>query len=290
VAIVFDKNNKLIIVEAPDVEVTVQEIVDAVRDWQDELINMEVEEIIQASGKESLGGGVQVGITLELINDWRLSFEDRGGPSWDICTVAGGNLVATNAYNDEPIFPSAYVNTVIAQSTSASLISASGASLTVADIPEIVDGVWDEGLDDHQNVGSTGEALGVAASGGTLTYAGIADAVWDEAAADHLTPGSMGESQDLAASGSSLTYDGIADSVWDEPLSGHTTIGTAGEEVTGILDMLENRLVINQATSEWWLYNDAGDTVIKKWPLYDKDGNAVVLQGTVPADRGKRTL
>ena len=325
-AIIFDKTNKLVIVEAPDTDVTIQELVDEIRDWQDELVNMETDNICVATGKEDLAGGVQVGITLELINDWRLQFEDRVSPPWDICTVGGGNLVATNVYNNEPVYPSAYVNTVIAQSSSATLLSASGATLGPSDIPTIVDEVWDEAIAEHLIGGSIGEALDLAASGSSLTYDGIADSVWDEASADHLTPGtvgeaqdlaasgssltydgiadsvwdepaadhltpdSMGESQDLAASGSSLTYDGVADAVWDEPLSGHSTLGTAGEELAAMLDQLENKLVINEATSELWLYDDAGTSVVKVWPITDKDGLGVVLTGQGPANRDTRTL
>lgn len=217
-AIAFDKSSKLIVVEAPDTDVTIQELIDEIRDWQDELVNMETDNICNASGKEDLAAGVKVGITLELINDWRLAFEDRGGPTWTNCIVAGGNLVATNSFGNDPIYPATYINTVIAQSSSATLLSASGATLGPTDIPM------------------------------------------------------------------------IADAIWDEALSGHTTVGTAGEELAGILDMLENELVINQATSEWWLYNDVGDTVIKIWPLLDKDGGVVVVQGTGPMDRKKRTL
>lgn len=57
-----------------------------------------------------------------------------------------------------------------------------------------------------------------------------------------------------------------------------------------ILDLLENRMVINRATSELWLYDDTGTNIIKKWPLTDKDGHPVILKGTEPANRGKVTV
>lgn len=57
-----------------------------------------------------------------------------------------------------------------------------------------------------------------------------------------------------------------------------------------ILALLDNKLFINKATSTLELYNAAGDTVIKRWPLTDKDGAGIVLQGTGPANRDDRTL
>ena len=56
-----------------------------------------------------------------------------------------------------------------------------------------------------------------------------------------------------------------------------------------VIDLLENKLTINEANSTLNLWNDAGDTIIKTWPLTNKDDNNVVLTGTGPANRGKRT-
>jgi len=290
VGIVFDKYNKLVVVEAPDTDITIQELVDAIRDWQDELANMETDNVCNAYGKQDLGAGLKVGITLELINDWRIAFEDRAGPTWTVCTVLGGNLVAINVYGNNPIYPATYVNTMIAQSSSATLISASGAALTVSDIPDIADAIWDETLSDHLGSGATGEALNAAASGSSLTYDGIADSVWDEAISGHISPGTVAESLDDASLAASLSLGSIAGAVLDEIIADHAISGSLSDVLADVQDQLENKLVINEATSELWLYDDAGSTVIKKWPITDKDGGAVVLQGTGPANREKRTL
>ena len=120
-AVVFYKIDKVILIEAPATEVTIQELVDAIRDWQDEVGNMEVANFLEASGKEDLGGGVKVGITLKLINNWRIQFADRSGPDYVSCKVSGGNLVAVNDYGNNPIKPSAYTQVTIAQSSSATI-------------------------------------------------------------------------------------------------------------------------------------------------------------------------
>jgi len=50
--------------------------------------------------------------------------------------------------------------------------------------------------------------------------------------------------------------------------------------------IVKNKLTIDEAGSKLQLWNDTGDAVLYEWPLTDKDGNAIVLQGTGPANRG----
>lgn len=70
---------RIITVNAPDTEITLQEIVDLLRQWEDSPVQMDDPRIINAAGKESLGGGVTVGITAE-IQDGQLAFEARYTP------------------------------------------------------------------------------------------------------------------------------------------------------------------------------------------------------------------
>ena len=130
-ALIFDKSLKVITVEKPQRELTIQDLHDEIRLFEEKNQNLEVAQIINASGKQDLGGGVQVGITLELINDWRLAFEERtdqevideGFPAGGVvlCTVSGGNLVATNSFNNNPIYPTENVQVIISQSSSATI-------------------------------------------------------------------------------------------------------------------------------------------------------------------------
>lgn len=123
-ALLFNKNTKIITVEAPQTTLTIQDLHDDIRLFEQLSQNLEEGQIANASGKQSLGGGVQVGITLELINNWRLAFEARSGPDTILCSVTGGNLVATNDYENNPIYPTAYTQVNIAQSSSATVIQA----------------------------------------------------------------------------------------------------------------------------------------------------------------------
>src|SRR3989344_3955370 len=118
----FFKYDRVIQVDSPQTQVTIQDLHDQIRLYEEQLINLDYGHITNAYGKQSLGGGAFIGITLELISDWRIAFEARPGPSTILCTVSGGNLVAINAYSNNPIKPTAFTQVNIAQSTSPSII------------------------------------------------------------------------------------------------------------------------------------------------------------------------
>lgn len=129
-AITFNKPDKLIVITT-DTEVTIQNLINAIRNYEDEPENLETASLANAYGKQDLGGGSMVGITLELINNWRIKFEDRDPPDTIACKVTGGNLVAINDYYDNPICPSAYTQVTIAQSA-APVIAGAEKMLTMA--------------------------------------------------------------------------------------------------------------------------------------------------------------
>jgi len=113
---------RLITIASPSVEITIQDLVDTCRDLEDEMYNLAYDRLISAAGKEPLGGGVSVGITATL-NNAQLSFEARPGPSWVLCTISGGNLVAIDENSDEidPRSPTAFVTIDRTSSSSATL-------------------------------------------------------------------------------------------------------------------------------------------------------------------------
>lgn len=114
---------RVIIVDAPSVEVTMQDLLDTLR-WEESLaINMAEAPIVSASGKEPLGGGTLVGITVALLNA-QIGFEARSGPDWDICDLSGGNLVAFDTdgvTTISPLYPTAFVSIAKTSSSSATL-------------------------------------------------------------------------------------------------------------------------------------------------------------------------
>lgn len=118
-ALVFDKYNKIITVESPQVILIIQDLHDDIRLYEEKNQNLEIAKIADASGKEDLGGGVNVGITLRLLDNWRVKFEDRAGPSTVSVSITGGNLVG--GLNGNPIAPSAFTQVAVTSSSSATI-------------------------------------------------------------------------------------------------------------------------------------------------------------------------
>lgn len=116
-SLLFDTTNKIITIEAPTTEITVQEIYDKIRDWEDDPLNLCFDKIVDGSGKQDLGGGVKVGVTITLI-DWKLKFEARGSPT--ICIISGGNIAYYNSQTKTYDFPLEYSDNVMADRDKAS--------------------------------------------------------------------------------------------------------------------------------------------------------------------------
>ena len=70
---------RIVEILAPATEITVQELVNLIRDWEDSEEGMPFDYIISAAGKEDLGGGVTVGITATL-NNAKIMFTGRTTP------------------------------------------------------------------------------------------------------------------------------------------------------------------------------------------------------------------
>lgn len=113
----FDFYNSIIEVPAPDTSLDMQYLINQVRDIEDELSpGLNFGKIADASGKDDLGGGVTTAITVRLLDNWRVRFEARGGPTTTQCTISGGNLVGGPGGNS--IAPSAYTQVVMLSSAS----------------------------------------------------------------------------------------------------------------------------------------------------------------------------
>lgn len=121
-AIVFDDVNRLITIESPEIEVTCQDLLNAIREFESSEDGIDNPQVATAAGKEPLGGGVLVGVTLTLL-DWKVKFEDRPGPDWVYCNVSGGNLVSVDSVGSFqfPLEPAEYVMATITASSSATL-------------------------------------------------------------------------------------------------------------------------------------------------------------------------
>ena len=123
-SLLFDFYNKIITVPISDTTLDVQFLIDEIRAAEENLApGMAYYKIADAFGKQDLGGGVRVGITVVLLDGWRVGFAARSGPDTVSVSISGGNFVGEAGAN--PIYPTAYTQVTIAQSTSASIASSS---------------------------------------------------------------------------------------------------------------------------------------------------------------------
>jgi hypothetical protein len=86
-------------------------------------------QIARGSGLNSLGPGVQVGLTVELLGSWQLRFPE-GGPEGYIASVAGGNLIG--GPGGDSIAYTAGLQTLLIQSAASTVVTAGGSVPTAA--------------------------------------------------------------------------------------------------------------------------------------------------------------
>lgn len=122
-AITFNEIDKFIEID-PETSVTIQQLIDAIRAWEELPEAMDNPSVAACNGKQALGGAKFVGLTLELLDDWRLHFADQGAQAFVF--VTDGNLVPTYQGSQVPLAPSTNVNGVIELDTSAGLVDYSG--------------------------------------------------------------------------------------------------------------------------------------------------------------------
>ncbi len=122
ISVDWETSPRIITVGSPSVEITMQDLLDTMRDTEAKVANMDDLSIIDAAGKENLGGGIKVGLTVTLLNA-KLAFEARTGPTWTQCRISGGNLVAVDGAGSDisAVEPTAYTQVILANSSSATL-------------------------------------------------------------------------------------------------------------------------------------------------------------------------
>lgn len=130
---------RIITVASPSETITIKDLYDTLRSLEASLSSMDDDSIVEAGGLEDLGGGVQVGLTVTLLNA-KLAFESRSGPAFSQCRISGGNLVAKDSagtYFSSPIESTAYTQVILSNSSSATLMvtdGSGGSGITAADV------------------------------------------------------------------------------------------------------------------------------------------------------------
>lgn len=121
-AIEFDHPNHLINITSPQNTLSCQELIDAIRTEEANATGIMYPQIATASGKEDLGSGVSVGMTVNLVDPWQVKF-------WAgnyIAKIAGGNLVG--GLSGDPVAYSAGVQVLLVQSAASTIVTQSTGS------------------------------------------------------------------------------------------------------------------------------------------------------------------
>jgi hypothetical protein len=128
----FSFGSKLIGVDAGYVNVDCAALYAAIKQAQASEEGIIYDRIAEGSGLVELGPGVQVGLTVELLGDWQLSFPVGNY----VATVAGGNFVG--GPGGDPIAYSAGVQTLIIQSAASTVVTAGGSVPSAAQVAAAV--------------------------------------------------------------------------------------------------------------------------------------------------------
>lgn len=132
-ALTFDHVAKLVGVPQLDAQpLLIQSLVNAIREEEASERGIVNDQILDASGKADLGGGVQTGITAALRSTWKLNFAAGAYQA----AVDGGNLAdgLDRVYNTGS-------PQVVLRSSAAATIVATGSGVLPSDVTDIADAV-----------------------------------------------------------------------------------------------------------------------------------------------------
>ena len=301
-AYVFDFQNTLINITSPQTDVDIQDLINEIRTAEASVEGIAYPKIANASGKESLGAGITVGITVELQNGWQLNF-------WAgsyVASITGGNLVG--GPGGVPVAYSAGVQVVLVQSANATIVSTGGSALTQEEHDElfaVADTVWDEVLTGatHNIPSSAGRRLRqlgdvipgtVVASGTNLFFTSDLTAVVSGFYNDQYVRFTTGNLQGQVRvvsdyEGSNGVFvvneewshvpqngdefdlmpvhvhssDQIVDGMWDVQLSEHNLAGSTGWALSDVQTNIVSVLGLSGENTKWsGLAFDANDNLI----------------------------
>lgn len=118
----YDFDQKIITVAEMQSPLLVIDLLSDIRSAEASAQGITYGSIAAASGKESLGSGVSVGVTVNLLDDWQIRFAAGNY----IAKISGGNLVGGLA--GDPVAYSAGVQVLLIQSASSTIVTTSTGS------------------------------------------------------------------------------------------------------------------------------------------------------------------
>lgn len=123
----FQFGTTLIEVDSGVTDVDCSALYDAIKLAQASEEGIIYDRIGSGTGLNTLGPGVQTGLTVELLGNWQLKFPTGNY----IARVAGGNLIG--GPSDDPIAYSAGVQALLIQSANSTVVTTGGSALTTVE-------------------------------------------------------------------------------------------------------------------------------------------------------------
>lgn len=232
---IFSRSSPRIIeVGLPSTQLIIQDLVDTLRsntlpagEADDTLDNMDDDLILNSEGKVPVQPGLKTGIVATLQNA-KLKFAARAGPSTILCTITQGDLVAF--LSDDGSHTGADSNTVVIDSAASwdtFGVEANG-EFTVENITDGSDAIVTsvDGGNQLTTDGLSGGSDNLFQSGDVIKVSGFATAPIEPSA---FTTVSYAAS--VAPSISGVSQAELAAGTWDALLTDHTTVGSFGQMV-----------------------------------------------------------
>ena len=134
----YDFANKIIDIPNGVTTVLVSDLITDIRYAEATAQGITYGQIASASGGESLGPGVSVGITVNLLDSWQIRFAEGVPGVGYIAKIAGGNLVG--GLNGDPVAYSNGVQVLLLQSAASTVVATStGSGLSAAQDQKLTD-------------------------------------------------------------------------------------------------------------------------------------------------------
>jgi len=112
----FHHDTAIVEIELPTLDITIQEVFDAIAFHRMQPDFIDDSEIAKAEGKIPIPGIGNSLIVMTMLDGWRIQFADRPGPTHVQASVGSGVIVSDGGGN--PIAPGAFVNVSISQAVS----------------------------------------------------------------------------------------------------------------------------------------------------------------------------
>jgi hypothetical protein len=276
---------RIIRVDSPATEITLQELFNLIREWEHDPENMSYEYLISGSGKEDLGGGVTVGITAQL-NNAKVMFEERPD-SLDSGTATASDSQGEVLTDDTAQFVTdglIYAGcTVVNEASDAMAVIVDIISDTqLRHLPLSGGGSWtaSEAYTIYPNVQCS-------ITGGNLVAVDDVGDVMSPVLPSPNTQIKMALSSSATIAELDITeldplVGSIADQVWDEARADHVATGSFGELMSNLRDEAFGKWAVDPIGKTLTLYKADGSTILQVFDLTSTTGTVPDFIERVP--------